>query len=213
MLSQKFTIGLMFAVLIMSTDATAATSSIKKCKDADGKWHYGDTAADECAKSKVTVMSQEGTTKKVIAAPPTEEELKQRETQREQLEAEKQQAEVQKRKDEILLSTYGVESDITYIRDRKIAQIESQIKASQETLKSLRGALTRMEAQAKDDSKDADSAKNIEATRNQIKRHEGVMAQKREEQEALRKQYAEELERYRELKKKALAAPASSTQK
>jgi len=219
MLSHKFTIGLIFASLFACASVLAAESksNIKKCKDEDGKWHYGDTAADECAKSKITVITNKGTTKKVIAAPPTEQELKDREAQREQLEAEKIKAVEQKRKDEILLSTYGVESDITYIRDRKIAQIESQIKASQETLKSLRGALTRMEAQAKDESKDAkaaaESAKNIEATRNQIKRHEGVITQKREEQEALRKQYAEELERYRELKKKALAAPASSTKK
>jgi len=215
MLSHKFTIGLIFASLFACASVLAAESksNIKKCKDEDGKWHYGDTAADECAKSKITVITNKGTTKKVIAAPPTEQELKDREAQREQLEAEKIKAVEQKRKDEILLSTYGVESDITYIRDRKIAQIESQIKASQETLKSLRGALTRMEAQAKDDSKDTDSAKNIDATRNQIKRHEGVITQKREEQEALRKQYAEELERYRELKKKALVAPASSAKK
>jgi hypothetical protein len=47
---------------------------IKKCKDATGRWHYGDTAAEECAKSKITEMSDEGTTKQVIAAPPTEGE-------------------------------------------------------------------------------------------------------------------------------------------
>ena len=53
------------------------------------------------------------------------------------------------------------------------------------------------------------TAKNIEMTRNQITRHESAIAAKRQEQEALRKQYTEKLERYRELKKKAQAAPAS----
>jgi hypothetical protein len=47
-------------------------------------------------------------------------------------------------------------------------------------------------------------------TRNQITRHEGAIAAKRQEQEALRKQYTEELERYRELKKKSPAAPAAT---
>lgn len=194
--------------------APSNTSAIKKCQDATGKWHYGDNAAEECAKSKITVITEKGTTKRVIAAPPTEQELKEREAQRETIEAEQAHAAERARKDTLLLSTYGVEDDIIYIRDRKIAQIEASIKASEETLKPLRAALTRMEAQAADESKDAKAAeataKNIEMTRSQIARHEGAVAVKRQEQEALRKQYAEELERYRELKKKA-PAPASST--
>lgn len=191
----------------------ADTPTIKKCKDATGRWHYGDAAAEECAKSKITVMSDEGTTKKVIAAPPTEEELKQREAQRETIEAEQTRATERARKDTLLLSTYGVEDDIIYIRDRKIAQIEASVKASEETLKPLRAALARMQAQAAEESKDAKAAQatadNIEMTRKQIARHEGAIASKRQEQEALRKQYTEELERYRELKKKAPVAPAA----
>jgi len=189
-------------------------SSIKKCQDATGKWHYGDTAADECSRSKVTVITEKGTTKSVIAAPPTEAELKAREEQRETIEAEQARATERARKDTLLLSTYGVEDDIIYIRDRKIAQIETSVKASEETLKPLRAALARMEAQAADEGKDAKTAettaKNIEMTRNQIARHEGAIAVKRQEQEALRKQYTGELERYRELKKKSVAAPALS---
>lgn len=187
--------------------ATGNTSTIKKCQDATGKWHYGDNAAEECAKSKITVITEKGTTKSVIAAPPTEKELKEREAQRENIEAEKIRVEEQTRKDALLLSTYGVEDDIIYIRDRKIAQIEASVKASEETLKPLRAALARMEAQAADESKDPKAAeataKSIETTRNQIARHEAAIALKRQEQETLRQQYTAELERYRELKKKA----------
>ncbi len=193
--------------------AQGGPSSIKKCQDATGKWHYGDTAADECSRSKITVITEKGTTKSVIAAPPTEAELKAHEAQRETIEAEQARAAEQARKDTLLLSTYGVEDDIIYIRDRKIAQVEASVKASEETLKPLRAALARMQAQAADEGKDAKAAeataKNIEMTRNQIARHEAAIAAKRQEQEALRKQYTEELERYRELKKKAPAAPVS----
>ena len=45
-------------------------------------------------------------------------------------------------------------------------------------------------------------------TRAQIARHESLIADKRQEQEAMRKQYAAELERYRELKKQQVAGPA-----
>jgi vacuolar-type H+-ATPase subunit I/STV1 len=197
----------------------ASGPTIKKCKDATGQWHYGDSAAQECAKSKITVMSDEGTTKKVIAAPPTAEELKEREARQETEAAEHQQAEEQAKKDALLLSTYGGEDDINYIRDRKIAQIETSIKASEETLKNLRAALARMEAQAADESKgdktaDQSTVKNIEQTRKQIARHESVVAEKRKEQEALRKQYADEMERYRIIKKnQATKAPAAAVKK
>ncbi len=201
----------------IGTHAADTGPTIKKCKDAAGRWHYGDTAAAECAKSKVTVMTDEGTTKKVIAAPPTEQELKQREAQRENIEAEQARAAEQAKKDALLLSTYSVEDDIIYIRDRKITQIESQVKASEETLKSLRAALARMEAQAAEEGRDAKAAeataKNIELTRSQIARHEGAIAVRRQEQETLRKQYTEELERYRELKKKSPASPHSAATK
>ena len=205
-----------FLLPAIGTRAADTGPTIKKCKDATGQWHYGDSAAEECAKSKITVMSDEGMTKKVIAAPPTAQELKEREANQETEAAEKQRAADQAKKDALLLSTYGGEDDIIYIRDRKIAQIESSIKASEETLKTLRAALARMEAQAADDSKgdkavDQSTAKNIEQTKKQIARHEGVVAEKRKEQEALRKQYADEMQRYREIKKnQASKAPATA---
>lgn len=212
---------LVLGFLLPAIGAHAADTgpTIKKCKDATGQWHYGDSAAQECAKSKITVMSEEGTTKKVIAAPPTEQELKEREARQETEAAEKQRAADQVKKDALLLSTYGGEDDINYIRDRKIAQIETSIKASEETLKTLRAALVRMEAQAADEGKgdkaaDQSALKNIEQSKKQIARHEGVVAEKRMEQEALRKQYANEMERYREIKKtQTTKAPATTVKK
>ena len=186
---------------------------IKKCKDAAGKWHYGDSAAEECAQSKVTVISEKGFTRKVIAAPLTEAELKERELKKEELEKEQKNTEDQAKRDALLLSTYGVEDDINYVRDRKIAQIESSIRASEETLKSLRGALARMEAQDMDDATKGEkaateqTAKNIEQTKLQIGKHEAVVAARKKEQEDIRNQYAADLARYRELKKGGLSKP------
>jgi menaquinone-dependent protoporphyrinogen IX oxidase len=199
-------LGLSLPAVSIGADGTdKGGPTIKKCKDATGQWHYGNSAAAECAKSSVTVMTEEGTTKKVIAAPLNEQELKEQEARKEVEESEKQRAVDQTKKDALLLSTYGVEDDITYIRDRKIAQIEAFIKASEETLKTLRAALARLEAQAIEENKtgkgDPSTAKNIEQAQKQIARHEGVVAEKHKEQDALRQQYAAELARYREIKK------------
>ena len=177
---------------------------IKKCKDADGNWHYGDHAADECAKTKVIEMSEQGTKRRVIAAPPTKEELAERERHKEEIEREAQKKEEQAKRDKLLLTTYSSESDINFIRDRKIAQIESQIKATEETLKPMRAALERMEKQSDNSPQ---SKKQIEKTKAQIARHEDVVTDKRKEQEQLRQKYEEELKRFRELKASNVAVP------
>jgi len=213
-----FILALGLCLPVMGLHAASGPTTIKKCKDATGHWHYGDSAAEECAKSKVTVISEVGMTKKVIAAPPTEQELKEHEARQETEAAEKQRAAEQAKKDALLLSTYGGEDDIIYIRDRKIAQIESSVKASEETLKNLRAALARMEAQAADESKgnkaaDQTTLKNIEQTKKQIVRHESVVAEKHKEQEALRKQYADEMERYREIKKNQVSKNPATAKK
>lgn len=184
------------------------SGKIRKCQDAAGKWHYGDTAAEECAKSKITIMSEQGITRREIAPPPTETDLKQRAELKEQEDKAKEQA----KQDELLLSSYAHEADVLYVRDRKLSQIESSIKASEETLKSLRGALTRMEAQAADEQKSGkvseQTTKGLEQTRAQIAKHEAVIATKKKEQEMVRARAEIDLARYRELKKAPLPAAA-----
>ena len=208
----------MSAVGLVAAEAAETSKTIKKCQDATGRWHYGDTASAACATSKITVMSDEGVTKKVIAAPPTEQELREREANQEAQEAAKKKADDQAKKDALLLSSYGVEDDITYIRDRKIAQIEATIKASEQTLTPLRAALARMEAQVAGEGKsgkpDETALKNIEMTKAQIARHEAAIADKRKEQAAIRVEYDQDLARYRELKKQPQnKAPVATTVK
>lgn len=178
---------------------------IKKCRDAQGKWHYGDHAAAECARSKVIEMSGAGIRTKVDRAPATEEELQERARQETEAVEERKRAAEQARRDKQLMATYGHEDDIKYIRDRKLAQIESTIAATTETLKPLRAALARMEAEvakAKSGGKAGvkEAAAQITKTKAQIARHEAAMAAKRREQEAIRNQAEADLKRYRELK-------------
>jgi hypothetical protein len=205
-------------VSLLSAPAYAAgekVGKIKKCQDATGKWHYGDTAANECARSKIVEMTEKGFTKREIAAPLTEEELKRRAEQLDSEENKRLEAEERKRTDQILLATYGHEDDIKLVRDRKLSQVEATIKASTETLKPLNKTLERLEAQAANESKSdkelAQTTKGIEQTKAQIAKHEAVITAKRQEQEQIRKQADADLARYRELKK--APAPAAVTKK
>jgi hypothetical protein len=203
-------------VLLVSAGALAAsgeksTTTIRKCQDAQGRWHFGDFAAEECEHSKVIEMSTQGVKKKEIAAPLTAEQLKQQEEQHAESERERLRAEERKRRDEVLLSSYGTESDIAYVRDRKLAQIEAAIQASEGTLTPLRTVLARMEKQLEEETKRGDqkaikqTTQSIKQTQEQIARHEATIAAKKAEQIAVRKQYEEELARYRELKKSSAA--------
>ncbi|MFQ5994335.1 MAG: hypothetical protein ACE5K1_04525 [Acidiferrobacterales bacterium] len=201
------------ALGLTTIDLGAAGSKIKKCKDAQGKWHYGDRAAEECARSRVMELSDEGVTTKVIDAPLTKDEVRQRDEQQALAEEERRQAAEQARRDRQLLQTYGHEDDIIYIRDRKLTQINYTITATTRTLRPLRDTLERMEAEAgKVQSKGKpipkDMVADIERTRAQIARHEAAMRGMRREQDAIKQQAAEDLKRYRELKQdQARGAP------
>jgi len=68
---------LLVAVFTATLPAAAAEKSarIKKCQDSAGKWHYGDSADEECARSKVIELDMRGIQRKEIAAPLTAAEL------------------------------------------------------------------------------------------------------------------------------------------
>ncbi|MDH5648537.1 MAG: DUF4124 domain-containing protein [Gammaproteobacteria bacterium] len=183
-----------FSALLGSFLLVSVTQAgIKKCQDETGQWHYGDRASEACEQSKIIEMSDSGHKTGEVAAPPTAEELAEEERRKDELAKQKKREEEEARRDALLVTTYGHENDIMYVRDRKLSQVEHSIEASQATLKSLNATLDRQKKQK-------DSEENIKHTEDQITKHSAVIEKKREEQEALRKQYDEELKRYRELK-------------
>ena len=209
-------VSLFAATLPVSAADQKKGPRIKKCQDAAGKWHYGDSADEECARSKVIELDARGIQRKEIAAPLTESELKAREQNRERDEQARKQIEEQKRRDQQLLATYAIEDDIVLTRDRKISDIEAQIRASQETLKSLRTSLARLQAQAAEELRTGkqvtpQTAKTISNNEAQISKHEAHVDKMKKDQETMRAQYQTELERFRELKRKPLPASPAAT--
>jgi len=213
------TFALLAVSLLSSLSVFAADSKglrIKKCQDAAGKWHYGDRADEECAQSKVIELDRQGVKRKEIAAPLTESELKARNEAKAEEEKAKKQAAEQKRRDEIMLATYAVEADITLTRDRKLADVDNQIRSSEQTLKSLRNSLKRLQTQAADEQRggkpvSAQTAKTIANNEAQIAKHESLIKKMQQDKEAIRVQFQGELERFRELKSKQVAAPAAAS--
>lgn len=207
-----FIIPIVFLITAISPASAADAkkgSRIKKCQDAAGQWHYGDSADEECARSKVIELDARGVKRKEIAAPLTEAELKAREQNREQEEKARKIVEEQQRRDQQLLATYAIEDDIIMTRDRKISDIGAQISASLETLKSLRASLEKLQKQASEEQRTTkqvspQTTKTISNNEAQIAKHEAYVEKMKRDQEATRVQYQSELERFRELKRKPL---------
>jgi hypothetical protein len=216
-----FTILVVFLFAVISPVSVADDkkgSRIRKCQDVAGQWHYGDSADEECARSKVIELDTRGVKRKEIAAPLTETELKTREQNREQEEKARKIVEEQQRRDQQLLATYALEDDIIMTRDRKISDFEAQIKASHETLKSLRASLEKLQKQASEEQRTAkqvspQTTKTISNNEAQIAKHEAYVEKMKREQEATRVQYQTELERFRELKRKPLPATGAADSK
>lgn len=123
---QKLTLSavLLFLVQLLMLDAVFA---ITKCQDAEGNWHYGDYATQACANSKLTKLNEQGVKVDEVAAPKTEEELKQEQEQKDEEEAKRLAAEKEEAEKNRILSIYETESDIDRVRDNQLSSIQGSI--------------------------------------------------------------------------------------
>ncbi|MEE9575705.1 MAG: hypothetical protein V3W03_06340, partial [Gammaproteobacteria bacterium] len=109
--------------------------------------------------------------------------------------------------DKILLDTYSNTDDIQMTSDGKIAALESTIKLAikrnekiQANLDKDTAAAVATELEGKQPS--ADLLKDIESLERQIKNNDKFIAEKRVEQEDIKKEYAEKIARFNKLKSK-----------
>lgn len=117
--------------------------AIKKCKDANGKWHYGDTAVRECENSKITTLTDRGFVEDELEAPKTKEELAAEKAEQERIEAEKQ-AKLQAEEEKVrILSIYETEDDIDRQRDNQIQSVQSNIEVHKAYINSMNGSIER----------------------------------------------------------------------
>lgn len=191
--------------LIFAT--TAATGAkITKCQDADGKWHYGTYAAQECAArgNITTIDDKSGLTVEEKAPPPTREELDARAKAEEDAKKEKEQAARQKVIDDRLLSTYDSESAIIEARDRRLEAINKELAFSDAML----AELVEQRADIEERLKRKDLKKNLKDKLEQnqagvlarIDAYNRAVKRRMDEKVFLEDEFEQLLIRYRELK-------------
>lgn len=179
--------------------------AIKKCKDADGKWHYGDVAVQECEHSKITTLNDRGFITDEVPPPKTEQELKIEAEEQTLLEAEQSQKDAELEEQRRVLSIYETENDIDRQRDNQLNSVQSNIDVHKAYLKGMDTRLLRFqekkEAATTQPSKDNYQSQIDEATA-RIENAKLELAALEAQKGDIVEKFAREKKFYKELKNK-----------
>ncbi|MDH3693223.1 MAG: hypothetical protein OER96_01455 [Gammaproteobacteria bacterium] len=196
------TIIFVFASALLTANTTMAQSTIQKCQDADGKWHYGDYAADACAQSIIESMDGESGLKTgEEGLPPTKEEQEAQAAAEAAEEAEKENRVEQRARENRILAIYESEEQIINARDQRVKAAMDSIEFNNTMKTRLQERLTGFEEQAKNESlKEKDRAalqERITALKSQIAAYDSATAAKEKEMQDIETHYNGDLEFYR----------------
>lgn len=182
--------------MALSQADKGSLDSIKKCQDASGTWHYGDFAAEECARSKITEIDKRGLTVKEIAAPPTAEEIRKKAADKAQRVEEQQRMAAQRKEEQLLLNTYENAEAIVRARNDRVAAIDRDIATNNKIKEKYIG-------EAKQLGNDPKLAQRLARVRDQIAEFEKANATRLQERADVVKHYDELYIRYQTLVNKS----------
>jgi Domain of unknown function (DUF4124) len=168
--------------------------------DEQGVVHYGDHIPPQYASQDRTILNSQGVEVGHLDARKTPEEEAVAARAREALMKQKQH-------DAFLVSTYTSVKDIEALRDARLDQLKGQRAAAEQYVESLRARLTTLQLRAltyRPYIKDArrmpdDLAENLVRTVNELRVQSSSLTAKGAEEAALRSQFQDDIERYREL--------------
>lgn len=185
--------GHLAAAMLLAAPGTWAQSSIMKCQDAEGNWHYGNFAAQECAKSVVEELSESGRKVGETAPPPSAEELAAREAKAAAQDQQVEDLAAQRKKDEELLHIYGSEDVILSTRDRKLASIDKNIDVTQQIKEGILKDIGTLRAKEQ-----SEKVKKLIAERERaIRSYDAVISQNQAERDKLFHKYSDILLQFR----------------
>lgn len=196
---------LILTATLLLISPVSQVHAIIKCQDKDGNWHMGDTLPPECVQEGYQELNERGLVVDETERAPTEEEIAEEKRKEAMLEEQKRREEEQARKDKILLDTFSTVEDIELARDGKIAAIETTIGLAEKRNEKLKAELDKQIEKAAAEERagkqpSEDLVNDIEALRRQISNNEEFINDKRSEQETVKKEYAANIERFKELK-------------
>jgi len=184
-------------LLLIALPMHAMAAELFRWKDDEGNVHYTDRIPPKYVEQGYRVISEQGLTIKTITSK--KDEPKPVETINKELEA-------QIERDKPLLTTYASESEIFMMRDRRVEDIKAIITLRQESIYMLEKEFVEHTRQASDYEKLGtpipEELKNtIATTERKISSYQRVIKEHQQKLVDVQDQYADELERYRNIVK------------
>jgi hypothetical protein len=189
-----------------------AQGTIEKCQDAEGKWHYGDTAGAACEKSKITVLDKKGIKVKEIDRPPSLEEIEAREAEKQRqaaLDAEQKERAIARQR---ILRVYPDEASIIRARDQRISGLDQNITLNEQLLDELRLRKKEIDKAPKPRNEKAlvRRTQQLQNIQEDIDHYTTSISRLREDREKVQNKYKLVLEEFRDLTGTAPADAAAT---
>ena len=180
-------------------------------QDKTGATQYGDQVPAEDVNNGRIKVNESGRVVEKVAPARTPEEQQRYEQEQRLAKIEQQRKEEQEAYDRVLLATFNSEQEIIDVRDERISLIEQSIKLSRSRLRKQEMELVRLnESRIRFIDRDMEPPEWLDTTEMKVlSRIEGIeryITDKGLEKERLRREFGENLERYRELTKRSLSA-------
>ena len=198
------------AALLVAT--VPASAQLYVCTTKAGKTITSDRPPPECSDRAIRELRSDGSTKRVIEPPLTDEQKAQRELDRKKRLQEEDVARQQLRKDKALLEAYSSEAEIDDARDRQLAQRSQMIEVAAKRLQAHKDGRKKL-----DDEKEFYAKRDLpeklkrayESNDSLVRSEEKIIAALRADIVRINERFDEDRRRFREL----VASGASASQR
>jgi hypothetical protein len=192
-------------LLLMTMLVLPAQGRLYRWVDENGNVHYSDRLPPQAVKNPHATLDERGLVLEKEGRAKTPEEIAKEEELKRLREEQKRQLEEQKARDKVLLNTFRSEDDIILARDGKLATYDAQIRIAYTNIERLKAWLETQKKKAaalerKGRKVPQKLLREIENTRNQIKANYESILRQEKDKDLLRRKYAADLKRFRELK-------------
>lgn len=210
MLAVKNITTILVAALFVVMANSALHAEYYRWIDDDGEIHYSDSLPPTEAQREQDILNEQGRKIETIPAPKTLSELEE-DKKLADIEAEKERKiKAAERRDRNLLALYNNVDDIEYIRDERIATVQSAIDITNLRKKKFKKKLRELETQeVKYHENDQNTPPWLIKSRShfldQLSNVDELLAVKKREKLQIKKRFSGEINRYIELKEPTLA--------
>jgi hypothetical protein len=191
------------ALLLSSVALADKGRTLYKWVDSDGVTHYGDRIPPEYASQEQHVINSQGVEISRLEAQKSPEQQAAEDQKKQEL-ADRQN------RDKNLVTTYASVAEIERLRDQRLTLVTDQIRVTNQFLDTLNGRMKKLRAQSmhyKPYNTEPDAppmpdqtADDLVRLGNDIHTQEQNLRQKRSEEVTMSKQFASDIERFKELR-------------